>query len=100
MKKFTDLVNENKVVEDNNKVLERVDVARLYEVANDLIVPIQEELSNGYDQEELDFLKKSLIDFINEINLDHLKQPMENLIETGTYGTDHLAKQDASLGEE
>lgn len=104
MKKFTDIVNENKTVENNDNIVESIDSTRVSElyslcdILNEQIENVQEH-HNLTDTEYL-FVLKTCVDKINEIinSVEDTKNDKSFEPETG-YGTSHLANQGVSLGK-
>lgn len=107
MRKFTDIVNENKVVENNDKIVESIDTeraAQLYELASEVSTFLGEKLSAPFTNEEIEFIfgkiKADMDDFL-ENHLSH-ETPQGNdenqHIESG-YGTENLSDQGITLGK-
>jgi len=71
MRKFTDIVNENKIVENNDKIVESIDTeraAQLYELASEVSTFLGEKLSAPFTNEEIEFIfgkiKADMDDFL------------------------------------
>lgn len=106
MKKFTDIINENKV-EDNNKVLEAIDTQRtaeLYELAGNISGKIGEMLATPLTNEEMSFvigkIKADLDDFMDNYEGESFEDKGEDInFQIPSYNTSNLEEHNIKLGE-
>lgn len=103
MKKFTDVVNENKVVENNDKIIESIDTERMslvHEIAGEVIQYMNNFVADRkLNEEEKNMLVQTIIDDMNnEFEENGELSNDDDVVESG-YGTSHLKKQGVSLGK-